>query len=142
MWAPTVGRRGARLSERQPAAQLPLLHNSVQGCRPAHVSSAPATTPARHARRRIVHRISQITASAPMSASANTPAMIFARVAMLEISTRRCDRSGHIHNITAMQPFSNKSRLAMRDGYCDERVTHLQRQRCLAQVIWLRRQDE
>jgi hypothetical protein len=37
MWAPTVGQRGVRLSERQPAAPLPSLHNSVQGCRPAHV---------------------------------------------------------------------------------------------------------
>jgi hypothetical protein len=43
MWAPTVGRRGARLSERQPAAPLPSLRNSVQGCRPAHSSSAPSS---------------------------------------------------------------------------------------------------
>jgi hypothetical protein len=42
----------------------------------------------------MAHRINQITASAPISASVNTPAMIFTRVARLEISTRPCDRSG------------------------------------------------
>jgi hypothetical protein len=67
-------------------------------------------------RRHVAHRISQIRASAPINASVNTPAMIFTRVARLEISTRPCDRSGHVHNINAMQPFSNKSKLAMRIG--------------------------
>jgi hypothetical protein len=70
----------------------------------------------RHAQRRMPHRINQTTARTPLSTSVNTPAMIFTWVARLETSTRPCDRSGQVHDITAMQPFSNKSRLAIRIG--------------------------